>query len=444
MIIVQTYEEALAFIHGRVKSHKNATMERMHLLMQKLDHPERKFKTIHVAGTNGKGSVVAFLRNLLQEAGLDVGTFTSPFLIRFNERISVNGIPISDDEIVRLVNLVKPIVDDIDQMMPNEGPSEFEVLTAMMFAYFADGHADVVIVEVGIGGDNDSTNVVEPDLSVITTIGYDHMQFLGNTLESIAKHKAGIIKANTPVVIGRIAAGPKQVIEQVADDKGATLSALGEQFDAINQPTAGWHEQFRFTNATTKIDAIKLNIMGDFQIDNAAVALQAFLTFMHQKQYPVDNRMIKQGIANTQWAGRFEKLSNQPLVVIDGAHNLPAVQEIEKNIKNHFSDREIYIILAILADKQYLPMIETLAQIKNVHLVLTDFKGAHQRSAADLSSLVDSIKAKHPVEFIDDWQFAFVDTLKKIDESDMLLITGSLYFISEFRAKFGDILKDEI
>ncbi|MHA8110892.1 bifunctional folylpolyglutamate synthase/dihydrofolate synthase [Lactobacillaceae bacterium Melli_B4] len=435
---MQTYEEALAFIHGRVKSHKNATMDRMHLLMQKLDHPERQFKSIHVAGTNGKGSVVAFLRNLLQEAGMNVGTFTSPFLIRFNERISVNGIPISDAEIVRLVNRVKPIVDEIDEMMPNEGPSEFEVLTAMMFAYFAEGHADVVIVEVGIGGDNDSTNVVEPDLSVITTIGYDHMQFLGNTLESIAEHKAGIIKPNTPVVIGRIDDGPKQVIEKVATDQHAELSALGEQFNAIFELTSGWHEQFKFSNPELTIDNLKLNLMGDFQIDNAAVAIQAFIQFTRQHHLPIDVAMIKRGIANTQWAGRFEKLNDQPLIVIDGAHNMPAIKEIEKNIKNHFSDREIYIILAILADKQYLQMIETLAKIKNVHLVLTEFRGAHQRSAADLSSLVDSIDAQNEINFIDNWQAAIVATTNEMDQDDMLLITGSLYFISEVRALFKE------
>ncbi|MBW1605809.1 folylpolyglutamate synthase/dihydrofolate synthase family protein [Lactobacillus sp. Sy-1] len=435
---MRDYQEALAYIHGRVKSHKDATMQRMQLLMTKLGHPERQINAIHVAGTNGKGSVVAFLRNMLQAAGLTVGTFTSPFLVRFNERISVNGIPISDAEIVRLVNLVAPIVAEIDAAMPNEGPTEFEVLTAMMFAYFAEGHADVVIVEVGIGGDNDSTNVVIPQLSVITTIGYDHMQFLGNTLESIAGHKAGIIKPNTPVVIGRIEDGPRAVIEQRAEQESAPLSALTIDFNVQAKPIAGWHEQFQFSDVDGQIKDVKLNMMGDFQIDNAAVAIEAFKQFMDQRRIPFDNAVIKQGLLSTQWAGRFEKLNDQPLVIIDGAHNMPAIKEIEKNIKNYFSDREIYIILAILADKQYLPMIEVLAQLNNVHLILTEFKGPIKRAAADLSATANSVASANQIEFIDNWKEAIVSVSNQMTQDDVLLITGSLYFISDVRALFMD------
>ncbi|MEJ6400392.1 bifunctional folylpolyglutamate synthase/dihydrofolate synthase [Nicoliella lavandulae] len=434
--MMDSYQAALDYIHGRVKSHKDATMRRMQMLMQRLGHPERKINAIHVAGTNGKGSTVAFLRNLLQAAGLTVGTFTSPFIVRFNERISVDGIPISDDELVRLVQKVKPIVAEIDAMMPNEGPTEFEVLTAMMFAYFAEGHADVVIVEVGIGGDNDSTNVIQPKLSVITTIGYDHMRFLGNTLESIAGHKAGIIKEHVPVVIGRIAAGPKHVIEVTASQHHAPLLALGTQFSVQSEPVAGWHEQFRFADRSQTIDAIKTNLMGDFQIDNAAVAIESFIQFMQMNHQPVTSQMIKTGILNTEWAGRFEKLNDQPLVVIDGAHNMPAIEEIEKNIKNHFSDREFYIILAILADKQYLAMIKKLAQIKNVHLILTEFQGPSQRSAADLSSIADAVAANHPIDFEPNWQQAIVSATNEMSQDDVLLITGSLYFISDVRALF--------
>ncbi|UQS86812.1 bifunctional folylpolyglutamate synthase/dihydrofolate synthase [Nicoliella spurrieriana] len=433
---MKSYQEALAYIHGRVKSHKDATMKRMQLLMDKLGHPEQQITAIHVAGTNGKGSVVSFLRNLLSEAGLTVGTFTSPFLVRFNERISVDGVPISDDEVVRLVKRVAPIVAEIDAMMPNEGPTEFEVLTAMMFTYFAEGHADVVIVEVGIGGDNDSTNVLYPDVSVITTIGYDHMQFLGNTLSEIAKHKAGIIKPNVPVVIGNIAATPKQVILNQATELSAPIKCLGRDFSVQSRPISGWHEQFDFSDGEINTKGLKMNMMGDFQIDNASVAIEAFVTFMRLHRAPVSAKMIKQGVLNTQWAGRFEKLNDQPLVVIDGAHNLPAIKEMQKNIQNHFSDREIYIILAILADKQYLQMIETLAGLKNVHLILTEFVGPNQRMAADLSTVRAEVKSAHPIEFIANWQEAILTVSNQMGQDDGLIITGSLYFISDVRALF--------
>ncbi|WP_369395586.1 bifunctional folylpolyglutamate synthase/dihydrofolate synthase [Lentilactobacillus senioris] len=194
--MINTYEDALAFIHGRGKFKKIPTLKRMQRFMDLLeDPPQTKIRPIHVAGTNGKGSTVAFLRSLFEQQNLTVGTFTSPFLIKFNERISVNGIPITDNEVTELARKVKPIVDQLDQELPEGGPpTEFEIVTAMMFIYFASHPVDVVIVEVGIGGLYDSTNVLTPALSIITTIGYDHMQILGNTLTEIATQKAGIIK----------------------------------------------------------------------------------------------------------------------------------------------------------------------------------------------------------------------------------------------------------
>ncbi len=202
--MINSYQEALAFIHGRTKFKKIPTLKRMRRFLDELGAPDKRINAIHIAGTNGKGSTLAFLRNIFQEDGKTVGSFTSPFLMKFNERISVNGVPISDSEILRLAQTVYPIVKKLDDELPEGGPTEFEIVTAMMFTYFAEGHADIILIEVGLGGLFDSTNVIVPKVSVITSIGWDHMHILGDTLPKIAAQKAGIIKPGVPVVVGGV------------------------------------------------------------------------------------------------------------------------------------------------------------------------------------------------------------------------------------------------
>ena len=201
--MISTYEEALAFIHGRTKFKKIPTLKRMRRFLKELGDPQEGLKYIHVTGTNGKGSVVAMMRSMLLESGLTVGSFTSPFITRFNERIELNGEQISDADLVRLTNQVAGVVAKLDQALPEGGPTEFEIDTAIMFLYMAEKQPDVVLLEVGIGGLYDSTNVIVPEVSVITTVGWDHMKYLGNTLAEIAAQKAGIIKAGRPVVVGQ-------------------------------------------------------------------------------------------------------------------------------------------------------------------------------------------------------------------------------------------------
>ena len=205
-MFVNNYNDALAFIHGRTKFKKIPTLDRMRDFMKRLGNPHEKVKAIHVTGTNGKGSTTAYLRDLIAEQGYNVGTFTSPFIEKFNERISVNGKMISDEEIVRLVNIIGPVVKEMDSDWRDRegGPTEFEIVTAMMFVYFAEGHVDYAVIEVGIGGLFDSTNVITPLMSVITTVAMDHAHILGDTIAKIATHKAGIIKYKKPILIGKL------------------------------------------------------------------------------------------------------------------------------------------------------------------------------------------------------------------------------------------------
>lgn len=433
---MNNYQDALKFISSRLKFHRDPTLNRMRMFMKALGNPQKDLKMIHVTGTNGKGSVVTYLRNLYQMSGDTVGTFTSPYLVKFNERISVNGKPVSDQTITNLVRQVKPVAKHLDHVLDHGGPTEFEVITAMMFLYFKQHPVDIVIVEVGIGGLYDSTNVILPQISAITTVGFDHMKILGDTLPKIAYQKAGVIKYQRPAVIGRIPQAPLTVIKQQGKAKQSQLSILGKQFQVKRCQPHTWGERFDFRNRDLHLNHLEINLMGDYQIDNAGVAIETYCQQRELDHLPVDPQIIRRALAQTQWAGRFEKVNDQPLVVIDGAHNVPAMKAIRPLLKDRFKGHVIYLILAIFADKQYQPMVKILADIPNVHLILTTFQGPGKRSAAPLSAISQKIHGVNPISFEPLWPKAIKRVVSMMALDDVLLITGSLYFISQVRKLF--------
>ncbi|BDZ31383.1 folylpolyglutamate synthase/dihydrofolate synthase family protein [Lactiplantibacillus sp. WILCCON 0030] len=435
--MIENYAQALAFIHGRTKFKKLPTLDRMRRFLQELGDPQLKINGIHVAGTNGKGSTVANLRELFMADGLTVGTFTSPFITRFNERISVDGEPISDADLVTLVQQVQPVVAKLDAELPTGGPTEFEIITAMMFLYFATQPIDIAIIEVGLGGLYDSTNVFTPKVSAITTIGYDHMQILGDTLTAIATQKAGIIKPKVPVVVGKLPAAAQAVMVATAEKQGASLQTLGVEFKTKLLPPQGWQERFNYDGEQEHFKELTTPLLGDYQVDNAAVALAAYLTYHRQLQLPVNARDVRQALANTTWPGRLERLNQEPLILIDGAHNEPAVTELAATIKERFSQQTIYLIFAVLADKQHAQMIQTLAKLPNVRLLLTQFAGPNpKRQATDPHELAAELPAHYDAPIFKDWQSALVAATSEMSSEDVLLMTGSLYFISDVRAYF--------
>ncbi|AVK63373.1 bifunctional folylpolyglutamate synthase/dihydrofolate synthase [Lactobacillus sp. CBA3606] len=434
--MITDYTTALAFIHGRTKFKKLPTLDRMRRFLHELGDPQLKVNGIHVAGTNGKGSTVANLRDLFMADGLTVGTFTSPFITRFNERISVDGQPISDADLVALVQMIQPVVARLDATLPTGGPTEFEIITAMMFCYFATQPIDIAIVEVGLGGLYDSTNVFTPKVSVITTIGYDHMQILGHTLTAIATQKAGIIKAGVPVMVGRLPAEAQTVMVETAAKKAAPLQTLGRDFTTRLLPPQGWEERFDFNGMAQHFKALTTPLLGDYQVDNAALALAAYLTYHQQQALPVQARDVRQALAQTIWPGRFERLNASPLILIDGAHNEPAVQELATTLKTRFKQQTVYVIFAVLADKQHTKMIQTLAQLANVQLVLTQFAGPNTRQVTAPATLEAELPTGYAAPIFADWQSALVHVTSEMSSDDVLLMTGSLYFISAVRAYF--------
>ncbi|KRM03462.1 bifunctional folylpolyglutamate synthase/dihydrofolate synthase [Limosilactobacillus gastricus] len=433
MTEIKTYDDALNFIHGRFKAREIPTLARMRKLLKRLGNPQNGQSYIHVTGTNGKGSTVTMIRAMLMASGYQVGTFTSPFITRFNERIALNGQPISDRDLVTYTRQVATVVDQMDA--EGQTPTEFEINTAIMFLYFADRKPDVVILEVGIGGLFDSTNVIEkPDVAVIVTVGYDHMQFLGDSLTEIATIKAGIIKKHSPVVVGQLPEEAKQVIVSTAKKKQSPLFQLGQEFHAQAKNSHQLAQNIEYQGLSLAKTVFQLGLAGDYQVQNAGVAITTVQLWLQKHQGYLDPSNIAEGLLNAHWPGRMEIVNREPLMILDGAHNLPGVQALVQTIEHELADREVYLLVAILADKQYELMLGELASLRNVHLVLTQFSPpGPKRPTADLAGLKDLIRTRYPMQVFPEWQLGLAAISQQVSAEDVILITGSLYFISEVR-----------
>ncbi|MBU5364903.1 bifunctional folylpolyglutamate synthase/dihydrofolate synthase [Enterococcus devriesei] len=426
---ILTIKEAIAWIHSRQKFGSRPGLERVQALLNKVDNPEKKVPVIHIAGTNGKGSTVAYLRSLLIEAGVTVGSFTSPYIEEFNERIAIDAKPISDQDLIQLVEKFQPLVEELDQQPEINGITEFEILTAMMLDYFLTKEVDVAVVEVGLGGLLDSTNIVEPMLTAITTIGYDHMDILGDTLNEIAFQKAGIIKKNIPVVTGKINKGSLIEITEKAAAETSRMYRYGKEY-TINylHPDPTWGELFTFNDQAGKLSSLKVPLLGRHQVENAGVAIELFRLYCEQQRLRFDEKTVQKGLANAQWPARMEKVSDEPLIVMDGAHNSHAMKRLVENVKKEFRNYNVKVLFSALETKDIDQMLALLQEIPNVRIYLTTFE---YPKAMDLARYDD--RENNQFSVVSLWQFGLGELLEDMAEDDLLLITGSLYFVSEVR-----------
>lgn len=423
-----TIDEAIAWIHSRKKFGSRPGLDRIQALLDKVENPEKIVPVIHIAGTNGKGSTVAYLRSIFIEAGVTVGSFTSPYIEEFNERIAIDAQPIPDSALIHYVEKYQPIVADLDDQPAIGGITEFEILTAIMLDYFAEEAVDVAIVEVGLGGLLDSTNVVSPILTAITTIGYDHMEILGDTLNEIAQQKAGIIKKNIPVVTGNITKGPLIEIVEKAVAETAKIYRYGEEYQVdYLRPDPNWGELFSFTDSAGKLTSLKVPLLGRHQVENAGVAIMLYHLYCEGQGLPFEEKTIQKGLANAQWPARMEKISDEPLIVMDGAHNGHAIKRLAENMKREFRGYTIRILFSALETKDVDQMLSLLSEIPNAHIYLTTFE---YPKALDLSRFD---KSDSRFDVVSLWQFGLGELLEDMGADDLLLITGSLYFISEVR-----------
>ncbi|ADU95052.1 bifunctional folylpolyglutamate synthase/dihydrofolate synthase [Geobacillus sp. Y412MC52] len=428
--MVRTYEEAVAWIHGRLRLGIKPGLKRMEWMMEKLGHPERRVRAVHIGGTNGKGSTVAYLRSILQAAGYSVGTFTSPYVEQFNERISINGQPIRDEEIVELVQTIKPLADELEQTELG-GPTEFEVITAMMLYYFGKQNIqDIVLIEVGLGGRLDSTNIIYPLLSVITNVSYDHMNILGDTLDQIAAEKAGIIKSGIPLVTAVNEPEAWDVIAKTAAERKAKTYRLGVDFTVSDRQATVEGEQFSLVTPFAEYRDLRIQMPGAHQVENAAVAVMAAELLRLGYSFLIDPEHIADGLATAAWPGRFERVSDSPLIILDGAHNEAGIRSLVETVRAHYPDKHVHVLFAALTDKPLERMIQLLDELADTITFTTfDFpRAAAAEQLADLSS--------HPQKAVTgDWVGWISEKKNQMGSDELMLITGSLYFISEVRKR---------
>lgn len=337
------YSEALEYIHSVEWLGSRPGLSRTEELLRKLGNPEKDMKFLHVAGTNGKGSTCAMCDSVLRKAGYKVGLYTSPYIVRFNERMCVDGEPISDGELAELVEIVKPIADEM-----TDKPTEFEIITALAFLYFKRHNCEIVVLEVGMGGRLDSTNVIEaPVVSVITGVAIDHVSVLGNTVAEIAAEKAGIIKQNRPVVYG----GKDNDAFKVISDKASSCNSELSRTDlgALNIRSMDI-EGTLFDYGDLK--DIKLSLCGSYQPENAATVIEA-VRVLNKNGFSVSQEALREGLACACWRARFELLSADPIVVFDGSHNLQGVTAAAESIRKYFGGEKVIMLMGVLADKQW-------------------------------------------------------------------------------------------
>lgn len=405
--------EVEEWLHSRIGLNFRSGLGRMQRAVDLLGNPEKTYPIIHVTGTNGKGSTIAFMRELFVVHGKKVGTFTSPHIISIHDRICINGQPIADEDFVRIANQVKEmertLLETHDQL------SFFELLTLIALLYFKEQGVDLVLLEVGIGGLLDTTNVVTGEIAVITSIGLDHQETLGDSLEEIAEQKAGIFKAGKKAVIAKLAPEAELVCQKRVRELAVELYQAGRDFTL----KAG-----NFSSKLASFSQLEIGLEGAYQQENASLALQTFLLFMTSREEKVEEELVRQALKETHWAGRLERI--RPQIYLDGAHNLPALTRLVEFIQGEIQQGyQVHVLFGALKRKDYQGMLAYLTeQLPQVELKVTgfDYQGSLEESDVSGYKLVDSYR-----DFISEFE-------ENANNQDLLFVTGSLYFISEVRA----------
>ncbi|MDN9012551.1 bifunctional folylpolyglutamate synthase/dihydrofolate synthase [Brevibacillus laterosporus] len=442
---ILTYDEALDWLHSLLRFGLKPGLERMNWMLEELGHPERNLLFVHVAGTNGKGSTCTFLTHVMLEAGISVGTFTSPYITDFRERIRFNNQLIPQDDLVRLVDEIKPLVGRCEQETEYGCPTEFEVITLLAICYFGRVvRPAIVIWETGLGGRLDSTNVVHPIISVITNVGLDHTNVLGSTIGEIALEKAGIIKSGVPVVVGQLQEEALDVISRIAKQKNSRLYRLGNEFYSkplFTEASRGaqhieYGSLFRPNSST-----YQLGLLGKHQVQNAGVALMVLDLMREFYAFFVEEEDRKKGLAQATWPGRLEIVSRKPLCMIDGAHNTEGITMLVDSLAELANDtKRIHLMFSALEDKPLPQMARVLKEapleFANVYLTSFDFPRAASVDTLEDAFLMGGFNQEQ-LERVDDWEITLREWLSDETKSDeTLLICGSLYFISLVRSIF--------
>ena len=405
-------------------------LERMVELLALRGNPHLKLKVIHIGGTNGKGSTIAFLKNMLKKLGLRVGVFSSPYLIHYTDQISINGESIPEARLEDLMADYQSLLEG-EAAANLQGTTEFEIITAIAYDYFASEQVDVALMEVGMGGLLDSTNVCQPILTGITTIGLDHVALLGDTLEAIAEQKAGIIKQGIPLVTGCIAPEALAVIDRIAEEKDASRLAYGANYHVSHQESVVTGEVFDYASAVRQ-GRFQTGLLGLHQIENAGMALDLLDTFCQEDGRELaSNDLLAQALEETSWPGRLEVVSRNPLMILDGAHNPHAIKALLATLQERFADYHKEILFTCIKTKALEDMLDLLGAMPDTELTLTHFDDSR---ATDEKVLEEAAKSRNLS--YQGWQDFLEQKLtdKKEEKKTVRIVTGSLYFLSQVRA----------
>ena len=407
------YTETLNFIHSFKGNGRRPQLERMRWLLKQAGNPQTHFPTVHIVGTNGKGSTTSYLQNILTKSGYQVGTFTSPYITRFNERISINGTEIPDKDLISLVAKAQVLLNDLEEHTDFDRPTEFELVTLLMFLYFDLKQVDMAIIEAGIGGRFDSTNVLSPELVICTSIGFDHTETLGNSLLDIANHKAGVMRENTPILLGRVSTEVEHFFNQKSHDLQAPLAIIDREIQLLpkdNRTIQISYDHWESPN-------LKLPMLGQHQENNAGLAVTA--AHLLAQTFPkITDKSIQEGIEETHWPGRSEWIGNN--IYLDGAHNPQGIASLKQVLKDNFANRRVHILFAGLRRK---PLADLLEELRDYDITITSFDFFE---ALPLDDYPQDFKRAADYR---DW----LAQAESANSDDLFVVTGSLYFISAVR-----------
>jgi len=402
-------------------------------LLKFLGNPQNEYPTIHIAGTNGKGSVSSIINSVIIESGYKSGLYTSPHITDFRERISVNGKLISKDFIISTVNKLYNLVQKI-------GPSFFEVTTAIAFEYFRYMKVDAAVIETGLGGRLDSTNIIKPVVAVITSISIDHTEMLGKTIEKITMEKGGIIKKNTPVIIGHVPIKSEKILKEIAakSDSDITLIKNGKGFRIIERKESGFYFSEEESNRKQYFP-----LPGDYQLKNISVSQKALEVFGKAENISISKSVFYKGLKNLKinsgLTGRFEKISDSPKIVTDISHNLQGIKNIKSNLE-YFKFRKLFVIFSMMKDKHYQECINEIGKL-DAEIILT--RAEYSRAASAEELFISVIKNKRKFKLMGDVFDALKYTLDKAGKNDLVLITGSFFLVSDALKQLKKIFKSD-
>lgn len=412
------YVEALEYIHSVSWKGSRPGLGRTRELLSLMGNPEKKLKFVHIAGTNGKGSTASMTASILEKAGYTVGLYTSPYIFTFNERMRVNKENISDSDLVSVTEFVKPLADKMA-----DSPTEFELVTCIAFEFFYRKKCDIVVLEVGMGGELDSTNVIEsPEVSVITNIGLDHTDFLGDTLEKIAETKSKIIKENSVAVLYPSTKGVEEVVENRCRHVGTRL--IKADFDAVISKEKSLSGQ---TFDYKSFKNVKLPLLGKHQLNNVATVF-AVIDALKSKGWNIPDKAVVDGIESVRWQGRFELVSEAPTFIVDGGHNPQCAAALFENVKEYLGDKKLVVLTGVLADKDFESMYADMATLTAEFVTVTPPNPRALKSEKLAEYLTRFGKPVTPAPSIEE---GVKLAKERAGEKGAVLAYGSLYMVAD-------------